>query len=70
MDPKKDELIENHTKFKVLETTKMLKTGIKKNNYLDKSNNRIDAWLLKRNFHQDSIFQTLQDSLRYLLLFQ
>ena len=28
MDPKKDEFIENHTKFKVLETTKMLKTGI------------------------------------------
>ena len=50
MDPKKDELIENHTKFKVLETTKILKTGIKKNNYLDKSNNRIDAWLLKRNY--------------------
>ena len=43
MDPKKDEFIENHAKFKVQESTKMLKTGIKKNNYLDRSNNRIDA---------------------------
>lgn len=43
MDPKKDEFIENHTKFKVLESTKVLKTDINKNNYLDRSNSRIEA---------------------------